>query len=81
MIDVEIVKKEEACRVSSVTLKIGSHVVEAVIKEFCKEGSQNFEVGDFICKTVQPGGTVRRRVEIAAENAIRKGVSKLSNWN
>lgn len=74
MIDVEIVKSEEACKISTITLKVDKHVIEAVVKEFCNKGSHNYEVGDFIWKTEQPGGTIRRRIEIIAENAIRKGV-------
>lgn len=74
MMNVEIVKSEEACKISTITLKVDKHVIEAVVKEFCNKGSQNFEVGDFIWKTEQPGGTIRRRIEIIAENAIRKGV-------
>lgn len=74
MMNVEIVKSEEACKISTITLKVDKHVIEAVVKEFCNKGSLNYEVGEFIWKTEQPGGTVRRRIEIIAENAIRKGV-------
>lgn len=74
MMNVEIVKSEEACKISTITLKVDKHVIEAVVKKFCNKGSHNYEVGEFIWKTEQPGGTIRRRVEIIAENAIRKGV-------
>lgn len=74
MMNVEIVKNEEAYKISTITLKVDKHVIEAVVKEFSNKGSHNYEVGEFIWKTEQPGGTIRRRVEIFAENVIRKGI-------